>query len=86
MERIYAAIDTLSKDDQDIIEMRNLHSISWKLIGGIYGVNEKSMSSRYSKIMEKIRKILGIEKIVLDNGRTFGGKDIIGGKGKTIIN
>ncbi len=82
IEKIYAAIDTLSKDDQDIIEMRNLHSLSWKLIGGIYSVDEKSMSSRYSKIMEKIRKILGIEKIVMDNGRTFGGNDIIGGEGQ----
>lgn len=62
IELIYTAIDTLSKDDRDIIEMRNLHKLSWKLIAGIFKVKEKSMSGRYKKIFKKIKKIMGIKK------------------------
>jgi RNA polymerase sigma factor (sigma-70 family) len=71
---MFAAIATLPKDDRDIIEMRDLHGMSYKLIGGIFNLSENSVSGRRDKIL---KKILGIEKIVLESGRIFKGKDII---------
>jgi len=59
---MFAAIATLPKDDRDIIEMRDLHGMSFKLIGRILNLSANSVSGRRDKILKKIKKIMGKKK------------------------